>query len=346
VYCIAVLPSCCRNQVSKSRFAGFSLAVIALVLIASPAVAQDWAKKLFKNRDHDFGTVARGAEVEYEFEMVNCYVEDVHISSVRSSCGCTTPIIKKDTLKTWEKGAIVAKLNTRSFLGNKAASIIVTIDKPYFAEVQLQAKARIRGDVVFDPGMINFGEIDQGQGVSKTVSVAYAGRNDWEIVDVRSANTDFEVELDETQRSGGRVSYDMKIRLKDSAPPGYISDQLAIVTNDAHSRVIPLSVVGRVRSNITVSPASLSLGSLSPGETVTKQLIVRGKTPFRIVNVKCDGEGENCFEFNKPSEAKTLQFIPVTYTAGKQPGEVVHNIEIETDQGGTVAHCVATATVR
>ncbi len=322
-----------------------SIAICALLCSVQLASAQDWAKRLFKDFDHDFGTVARGAKVEHRFEMVNCYVEDIHIASVRTSCGCTSPEIEKRTLKTWEKGAIIAKLNTRSFIGYKRASIIVTIDKPYFAEVQLNVRSRIRQDVVFSPGVVQFGSIDQGQTSEQKVEVDYAGRYDWQIVDVRSANRNFEVELTETKRSGGRVEYQMLVRLKDTAPAGYLNDQLTLVTNDSGTRTIPLVVEGRVVSPLTVSPASLSLGTVEPGQKVTKQLIVRGKAPFKVVDVRCTG-GDDCFEFKKPAEAKTLQFIPVTFTAGTTPGKVVQTIEIQTDIGNSKATCVATAFIK
>ncbi len=87
--------------------------------LAATASAQDWAEKMFTEKTHDFGSVARAAKVEYAFEMVNPYKEDIHISSVRASCGCTIPRIQKDTLKSWEKGAIVAEFNTRAFSGQR-----------------------------------------------------------------------------------------------------------------------------------------------------------------------------------------------------------------------------------
>jgi hypothetical protein len=322
-----------------------SIAIFVLLLGSGTAPAQEWAKRLFKEFTHDFGTVARGAKVEKRFEMVNCYVEDIHIASVRTSCGCTTPVIEKETLKTWEKGAIICKLNTGSFMGYKSASVIVTIDKPFHAQVQLNVRSRIRSDVVFNPGVVQFGSVDQGTVAEQTINVDYAGRYDWEIVDVRSANRHFEVELTETRRSGGRVNYQMLVRLKPDAPVGYLNDQLTLVTNDGTSRTIPVNVEGRVMSSLTVSPAALSLGTLEPGQKVTKQLIVRAKRPFKVVDVRCAG-GDDCFEFKKPTEAKTLQFIPVTFTAGTNPGKVVQTIEIQTDVSNSKATCVATAMIK
>lgn len=325
-----------------NRYVAVALAFIFIG--ASPAAAQEWAKKMFQSTKHDFGTVARGSKQEYKFRFTNIYKEDIHVASARSTCGCTTPKVGKDLLKTWEKGEITAVLNTKSFLGARGATITVVIDKPYYAEVQLTVKAYIRSDVVFTPGVVKFGTVDAAEGAETTINVAYAGRDNWEIVDVRSANEFFEVELDENHRSNGRVNYKMTVRLKPGAPEGYIQDQLAIVTDDSKSKNVLLPVEGRVVSPLTVSPASLFLGVLKPGEKAKKRLVVRGNKPFRILSVKCD---DVSFEFEEPTDgSKTLHFVPIEYTASEGTGKVTRKIEIETDLGNHLcAECTATATI-
>jgi hypothetical protein len=322
-----------------------ALAMPLVLAISSHATAQDWAKKMFKVTKHEFGTVARGSKQEYRFQLKNIYKEDVHIAGVKSSCGCTTTKVTQETLRTLETGEIVAVFNTRSFLGSKAATLTVKIDEPYYAEVQLTVSGYIRSDVVFDPGLVEFGSLDAGEGGKTEVSIAYAGRDDWEIVDVLSANRHFEVELDETYRGGGRVNYDMLVRLKPNAPVGYIHDQLVIVTDDSSIKKVSVPVEGRVMSPMTVSPASLFLGVLKPGESVKKRIVVRGKKPFRIVNVKCS---DPSITIEKPGDdSKPLHFLPLEFKAGEEAGKIVDRIEIETDLGsGICAECVATATIQ
>ena len=94
-------------------------------IISMPAHAQDWARKMFKVHEHDFGTVARGSEQKFRFELTNLYKEDVVIDSVRASCGCTIPSIEKQTLKSLESGAILATYNTKSFVGSRGATVTV-----------------------------------------------------------------------------------------------------------------------------------------------------------------------------------------------------------------------------
>ena len=314
----------------------------AVLIAASLSVAhgQEWADKMFKIRTHDFGTVARNSQQVFHFELQNVYKEDIHISGVRASCGCTTPSISKRTLKTWETGAIIAKYNTDSFLGKKSATLTVTIDKPYHAEVQLNVAGYIRSDIVFNPGAVHFGEVDPGTSVEQKVNLGYAGNTDWKVTDVRSNFDHLEVALDETGRGNGRVNYQLTVQLKDDAPAGYINDYLYLVTNEGN-KAIPLAITGQVKPAVSISPASLFMGTLEPGATATKQLIVRAKKPFRIENIRC---GDDCFNFTPSDEAKALHIVPVTFKADRS-GKVAVRIAIDTDLAGGTAEFVASATV-
>jgi hypothetical protein len=322
------------------------LAIVMATLVAPAADAQQWARKMFlkcsDQLSHDFGVVARDSKAVYDFEFQNIFEEDIHVAGVRSSCRCTVPQVTKNTLKTWEKGAVRAVFNTKSYLGRGSATLTVIIDKPYYAEVQLSVRGYIRSDVMFTPGSVAFGDVEYGKLAERQVQVSHTGRSSWDIVDVRSANPYFEVELNERQANFGRVAYTMTVRLKEDAPVGYIHDQLTIVTNESYNSSLELPVEGRVVSPLTVSPASLFMGIVRPGEVVTnKKLVVRGTRPFRITSVDCSSDA---FDFSVPQEAKTLHLIPITFTAGANPGKVSLKIEVKTDLGAT-ASCVASATI-
>jgi hypothetical protein len=103
-------------------------------------------------------------------------------------------------------------------------------------------------------------------------------------------------------------------------------------------------VEGVVQSGITVSPAALFLGVVQPGQKVTKQLVVRGKTPFRILSIQCD---DKSFEFGPLAEGppKPLHLIPVTFMASDAQGKVLRTIRIETDLGQSVPELSAYAVV-
>jgi hypothetical protein len=317
--------------------------ICAVLCFAGPAGAKEWARKMFETTSHDFGTVARGAKAEFDFVLENIYEEDIHIASVRSSCGCTTPSITKDLLKTWEKGAIHAEFNTRSFSGQKNATITVVIDRPFPAEVQLTVSGFIRTDVVFEPGSIEFGDVNSGEKVAEKVVVKYAGRSSWRVLKIQKPAF-VDIAVDPPRLDQGNVVYEMVVSLREDAPEGYLKDQILLETNDAQLSRIPFSLAGRVRPALTVSPASITMGVLRPGEKVTKQIVVRAEQPFRVVKVECDSD---CFSFKTSESANKLHLIPVTFTANQETGELEFEIRIETDlKQGTRASCLATAIVK
>ncbi len=313
------------------------LATAASLLHSGDARAQEWARKMFGDKDgkietsHNFGYVARGSKVEYRFKITNRYKEDVHISGVSTSCKCTTPTVTKETLKTWETGELVATFNTHLFLGHRSATLSIHFDKPFAATVHLQVSGYIRSDIVLEPRGIDFGSVDQGDSPIRKLKVTYAGRSDWKITDVRSTNPNYEVEVNEVSRGNGQVVYELAVNLGKQAPTGYLNDMLTIVTNDSRAKKFPVDISGRVLSALTVSPSELFIGEVQPGAEVKKNLIVRGKKPFRITKIGCKGD---CFSFKNSDEAKKTHVIPVTFKAPEKVGAVRETIHIETDLDG------------
>jgi hypothetical protein len=304
------------------------------MLSGTTALGQEWARKMFDTTDHKFGTVAHGAKVEYRFKFKNLYEEDVHVSGVRSSCGCTTPSITKDLIKTFEESELVAVFNTTSHQGDKSATLTVTFDKPFFAEVQVHISGNIRTDISLEPGSVDLGSVPHGTAAEQAVNVIYSGgRSDWEIKDVRTSNPHLKATLTQTSRGAGQAAYRLVVRLDDAAPVGYVKEPLVLVTNDSVVTTFPVEVEGRVEPDVLISPASLFMGVLQPGQKVTKQLVVRAKKEFRIMGVSCDNEA---FRFEAGSSSKALHLVPVTFTAPETAGKVAQKVRIETDLGADV----------
>lgn len=320
---------------TPARFLPLALAC----LLHSAAAADDWPKLLFKTTSHDFGTVARGAVAEHRFQMENPYVEDVHIERIKSSCGCTNPTVTKPLLKTWQSGEIVATLDTRRHLGQKDATLTVHFDQPFRATFDLKVTSYIRGDVVFEPGDVQFGSVPQGQSVKKRVSVAYAGRPAWKVLEAGTDSPYLDLQIAEVARAVdpqtnvGKVTYDLWVALKEAAPTGYFKDIVVLKTNDPNVQTsrIPLTVEGLVVPSLTVNPAVIMFGVVQAGQSVSKNVVLRGQKPFRVVEV----EGPDPrFRFTVPQTASDRQIIIVEFQAPDSPAKISGKIRIKTDLGG------------
>ena len=291
---------------------------------SNPLCGQEWARKMFKEFEHDFGTVVRGAAPEHRFVIENVFKEDIRIESVNSSCGCTSVSLEKRQLKTWEKAELVARFNTVGFSGQRQATVTVRFSAPYTGEVQLQIRGNIRTDVQIAPGDINFGTVNPASSPRQTVEVRKFGSANWRIVDVRSTFPHIGVSLSETQRDQNRVNYLLSAAIKPTAPAGQLQGELVVVATDGNQEIkLPIQFTGKVVATLQVSPPVLDLANVKPGETVTKKVILKAEQPFRVKDVTCENAA---FTVQADGESRTTHFVEVSYkgtaNAGKQQAEL------------------------
>jgi hypothetical protein len=326
---------------------GLSRLLLALGLIvpvlADNASAQSWADKMFKEKFHDFRIVGRGTTTEHHFEFTNPFEQDIHVAAVRTSCGCTTPSVTKDTVKTHETAAVVAKFNTNTFIGQRSATVTVVFDRPHYAEVRLKVSGFIRTDITFDPPEVNYGEAPPGKPLEREVVITHTGNTKWEIKDVRSHCSHLQVRLDAAERSRGVVRYRMHVKMDESMPEGDIRERLTLISNDRSFPTTEMAISGRVRPMVSVSPAAVSLGTSTPTGSARQNLVVRGEQPFSISDVQCADER---FEFDVPEGEKKVHFVKLRFQGDGKIGKVSQEIRIVTNlPGDRSASCIVTGTV-
>ena len=322
-----------------------AVAVTISVATCSVADAQTgWPDNAFAVKTHDFGTVAVAAKTEFRFPVYNPYTQPLHIQTVRRSCGCTTPIIETEYIEPGKTGSILARFNTGTFRGEKGATLTVVVDKPFYSEVRLRVDGYIRSDMVFHPGAIEFGTVNQGEAASKTTRVLYAGRSNWEIADVRS-NVPWLVPSKKLiSRSAGRADYELTVAVREDAPTGPFENEIVVITNDTKRPEVPFGVSGTIESPLSISPQAIALNSLKPGQKVQKQLVVKAATPFTIQSITCVGWD---ITFPAATVAKTVHILPVTFmpTDAQGPQKVAVEITTAGDQSVT-AKAILTADIR
>jgi len=309
--------------------------VLSAALTLGQAPSGAWADKLFMNKtNHDFSTIARGAQLKHSFPIKNIYAVPLEITNVRVTCGCLTATPSKKILQPQEEGTLDVAMDTRRFSGPKSIFVYVTVGPEYISTATLHVSANARSDVVFNPGEVNFGVVAQGQQPVQTVEIEYAGLLDWRVKEVvKPGDAPLHVTMEEVFRKpptgtqAGRVSYRMTVKLAADAPAGILKHDLVLKTNDPASEVLIVGVEGNVQSALRVAPNQVNLGTLKLGETKTFKVQVLGNRPFRITDVKTDGREVSA---ELPQQALmnhmlTLRCQPLTL------GELKRTLTIMTD---------------
>lgn len=83
------------------------------------------AKIVFDNLNHNYGTIAKGADGNCVFKFTNEGTIPLVLSSVKASCGCTTPSWTKDPVLPGKSGEIKVHYDTNR-LGAFSKTITIT----------------------------------------------------------------------------------------------------------------------------------------------------------------------------------------------------------------------------
>ncbi len=312
--------------------------LISTVLIAiggtGNLMAQEWARKMFSETSHDFGSVAKGLMPQHVFEIENCYEEEMVIEYVRSSCGCTKVEIDKRILKTWEKAKLTATFDTVGFNGKREATLTVGFGRPYRGEVKLAIQGTILSDVQVYPAKIDFGTVAPGNLPKMTVTVTRRNNAAFVLSDVRSTFPHIGVTISETQRNGAGVSYQVQAWLKDDVPAGFVQGELNAIAldrvNGKQQEIrIPVQFTGKVTSPLEVSPPVLTFSGLSAGEKVSKKIVLKADQPFQLLDVTCENSAFSVQADN--TQRKSVHFIEIVFDAPADVSNCEAELKFVTD---------------
>jgi hypothetical protein len=307
------------------------LALAASVGMARTAFAQEWVNTVFPSRSHDFGTVARGSKVHHSFKLINTTDKEIHIVSHRPKCGCTDVSLGATTIPPGTQTVVEATIDTTKFTGPKASGLTLIIDRPQFVEVDLSLNCFIRGDLTLTPGQADFGQINRANKPAVEMNLAYVGgQSDWAITRMITQSPHVTARLTDLGRSAsGQVSYNLVVRLNETAPVGFLRDEITLVTNDPSSPKIPVSVTANVQSNVVLNPTVIDLGRVRPGETIRKTILVRSDKPFKLVGSKAN---QPEITIAAPGDqSKPLHSVALSFKAPDKLGPFHAVIEVETD---------------
>jgi hypothetical protein len=301
------------------------------VLLIRTAGAQDWVASVFPERAFDFGTVARGSKIHHTFKLVNRTNQAIHIADWRTKCGCTDVRVGARDIPPGTQTVIEAVIDTTKFLGYKPSGLTLVIDRPNFAEVDLNLSCFIRGDIVLSPGQVDFGIVPRGGAPSATLQLTYAGgQPNWGVVKMQTQSSHVTAKVQEQGRSAdGQIQYLLTATLNSTAPNGFFRDEVTLFTNDATSPTIPISITANVQSAVTLSPSIVNLGPVRAGSVIKKTVLVRSAKPFKLTELKASRDDLTAVP--DPDGARPTHTVSLTFKAPTQVGPYNAVFEIATD---------------
>ena len=137
-----------------------------------------------------------GPEATYQtayFTFRNMGLEPVSITSVQSSCGCTTTDLEKRTYAAGESGTIEARFDFGKRTGLQVKEIYVTTDAPNMLKEILELKVHIPTLLTVSPRSLYWRHEENRE--PKSIRVSIENDQPVHIERVESTNPDFRVIL-------------------------------------------------------------------------------------------------------------------------------------------------------
>lgn len=215
------------------------------------------ARITFAAPDYDFGKVDSGTEVKYEFVFTNTGDQTLEITSVKTSCGCTSAGDWDKKIEPGNTGKIPVQFNTSGYGGPSHKSVFVACNDPTRANVTLNLQGTIWRAFDLNPPFIVFNLKPEGQG-NENIKIKITS-NAEEPVTVSHANCSnpaFQLGL-ATVKEG--KEYELSITALASNVSGSLSAPVTLDTTSPKMPTLSITAFIMMQPLLSVSPPQIML---------------------------------------------------------------------------------------
>ncbi len=146
----------------------------------------------FMTPTYDFGRVMAGPRVNYDFVFKNTGTEELRITGIRASCGCTTSGAWDKVVKPGQTGKIPITLATAGYGGSIKHSIRVATNVPEKKTVTLYIQGQLWDPVELNPRSAYLGANVKKDAVeTRSIQIKSNLDEPVQILDVKSNNSKF-----------------------------------------------------------------------------------------------------------------------------------------------------------
>ncbi len=222
------------------------LIAVTGVIASGRAVASD--KVVWKSgMSHDFGEVWQNSVVMHRFEFTNNGKDTLHITRVRTSCGCTAAMVSAAAIAPGASGTIEAKFNTQGRKGPQQKSITIETSADRNEDLLLQLKGTILVPYPATPEYIRFSECVAGRSDTVAITLMNKTAKSIQIGQPRSSDAHIMLSLHKNDLGPGEQALVTAVILPDaSMPKQFIATAtLPLVAADVPVLNIPVLVSSR-----------------------------------------------------------------------------------------------------
>lgn len=237
----------------------------------------------------DAGMVPKGQVIDATFVIKNTGGSDLIITDARPGCGCTVASFDK-VIKPGEEGKVVSHVDTKTFAGPIAKSILVVSNDPDRPQVNLFIKAIVKPFVDVLPNAYVRFSVVKGDSDSQNV-ILVSEEKTFKPVVAEASQPYVKAEIapaGEKDKIQGRAGeqYRLKLSVTGDAPEGLLNAPVRITTGVPQQPMVEIPVAGIVRARVQVTPVLVNFGNFTAGkDPITRNIIVTNNKPTVPVKI-------------------------------------------------------------
>jgi hypothetical protein len=212
---------------------------ISILLLSASIYSQP---KLEIERNIDAGRYLRGKEVSYEVRFRNTGNENLEITSLSTSCGCTGALLSDRILEPGQSGTIKFTFNGQGY-GTVTKSLYINTNEPDNQQHTVNVTMHMVEPLSCSPqSIISEGKV--GDEIIQKATITNTLDHSIEILEVTSNTPVIKIESDRNViAGGGEASIDIKIKIYEEST---INAAVIIRTTEGE---IQIPVLVEVKSN-------------------------------------------------------------------------------------------------
>jgi len=226
----------------------FILSMLSVLMIASVAYAQP-KLEIIGGNSYDWGKVGpKDSPLKTKVKIKNTGNEQLLITNVKPSCGCTTAPLDKDKLNPGETATIDVSFNVGSNAGVNSKTIRITSNDPANSTTIFRLSADVEKAVVVSPAYFAFNQMEVGKEESSRVSIKNTGKKPLTISNITKSPADLKLNLSGTKTLKPGESFDLVAKVTPTAP-GYMNCWVKMKTDSVDDPEISISGYGSVKES-------------------------------------------------------------------------------------------------
>lgn len=229
----------------------------------------------FNTPVHDFGKISAGEIVKYSYIFTNVGDQQLIISNVQPSCGCTATAEWTREVEPGKTGTIPIQFNSANFGGAIAKMVTVLCNDKTQPAVYLQIKGTVWKPIEITPAYAVINVPPESSGGSATVKILNNTENALLLGKPEVNQPGFAVEI-RTNQPG--KEYELTVSTVPPLKPGNVQAEIKIPTSSSNAPVITVRTWANVQPALSILPAQVSLPTAPLANKLTPVVTIINNT--------------------------------------------------------------------